>query len=108
MAKPKPPVVIAPGAFQPPDTRASFVQGTLWIVRPSKNDRPCVVDIGALRCYIHGDGECSHVNLARKEHQRLFAIYGDDIPDSETVLLDAVMRGYYAIAPEPQQEEGVA
>lgn len=103
------PINIPDGLFQPPDTRCSFVEGNLWIVRLDKNEPAIVVDISASssRCFQHEHDDCEHIRLARAEHQRLFKVYGPSIPDTETVMLDAVMNAFETVLP-PSSEEGAA
>lgn len=85
------------------------MEGNIWIVRPDKTQPAIVVDINAngSRCFQHSNENCEHVQLARAEHQRLFKMYGPSFPDTETVMLDAVMLAFETVLP-PSSEEGAA
>jgi hypothetical protein len=107
----------------------------LWIVRASEKEPPVVVSVRRGLCYEHSRSECGcktpdrceglqgchcktldrcqhakqveckHLRIALAEHRRLFAIYGEYIPDSETILLDAVDRAWTKIVPVIEEED---
>lgn len=98
MSKPKTPVDIPPGVFQPPDPRVTCLGSSYFcIVRLKESDEPVVVDIRG-RCHACGQGQCMHLKIAVAERKRLCEMYPGGIPDSESILLDAMDRAMMIIA----------